>query len=104
MGKRGLVRVEATKTDRVGSKVFGCRLRSVGDGRNTRVRIATGANASVLFPTAEEMANAERAAKEQERDDKEHECAAKEAALARISILEAELKSLRHPTGHRRRR
>ena len=98
VGKRGLVRVEATRSDRVRSKALGCWLRAVGTGRDVRVRIGVGAQGEELVPTAEE---AERAAKEHERLAKEHERAAKETALARVSALEAELRRL---TRSRRRR
>lgn len=58
---------------RVWSDALGCWLVAVGEGQKTRIRIAAGDAASIV-PTAEE---AERAAKE--------------AALARIAELEAEL-------------
>jgi len=105
IGKRGLVRVEATNHDRVRSKVLGCWFRSVGAERELRVRIASGAQGDDLVPTAEEF---ERAAKEQERADKEQaraeterERAEKEAALDRIRELEARLAG---PTNRRRTR
>ena len=115
VGKRGLVRVEATRTDRVRSKVLACWLRAVGAERDTRVRIAVGPRGAELVPTAEEREAAEhaakeherfakeqeRAAKEQERAAKEQERAAKEAALARVSELEAELqRRIRRPRAH----
>ncbi len=87
LGKRGLVRVEATNRDRVRSKALGLWLRAVGDGRSTRIRIATGPRGDDLVPTAEE---AERLAKEAER-------AAKETALARVAELEAKLARLTQP-------
>jgi hypothetical protein len=77
VGRRGLVRVEATRGDRVRSKALACWLRAVGSGQEVRVRIATGKHGDDIVPTAEE---AERAAKE--------------AALARISELEARLQRL----------
>jgi hypothetical protein len=94
VGRRGLMRVEASRGDRVRSKALGCWLRAVGAGRDTRVRIAVGARGEELVPTAEEN---ERAAREAERTER----AAKEAALARVNELEAELRRLRRP---RRRR
>jgi len=108
VGKRGLVRVEASRRDRVRSKVLGCWLRAVGEGRDTRVRIAVGQRGEELVPTAEEEADAERAAKEAERAAKEAERAAKEteraakeveraakeAALAQVKALEAQLHRL----------
>jgi hypothetical protein len=113
LGKRGLVRVEASRGDRVHSKVLGCWLRAVGEGRDTRVRIAVGPRGEELVPTAEEeertareaertareaertAKEAERTAKEAERIAKEAERTAKEAALARVRTLEAELHRLR---------
>jgi len=92
LGKRGLVRVERSHSDRVRSQVLGCWFRAVGDGGETRLRIAVGPRGGELVPTAEEREQAERAAKEAER-------AAKEAALARVSALEAEL----HRLARRRR-
>jgi hypothetical protein len=91
VGKRGLVRVEATRRDRVRSKVLGCWFLALGEGRDRRVRIAEGLRGDQLVPTVEE---AERTAKEQER-------AAKEAALARVGELEAKLQRLtRRPRRH----
>jgi hypothetical protein len=105
VGKRGLVRVEATRTDRVRSKVLGCWLRAVGEGRDVRVRIAVGPRGAELVKTAEEAARVEqateRAAKEAALAARETERAAKEAALARVSELEAALQRLTRP---RRRR
>jgi hypothetical protein len=98
VGRRGLVRVEATRGDRVRSKALACWLRAVGSGQEVRVRIATGKHGDDIVPTAEEAERvakeAERAAKEAERVAKEAERAAKEAALARISELEARLQRL----------
>ena len=84
VGKRGLVRVDASNGDRVRSKVLGCWFRGIGEGRELRVRIAEGPRGDDLVPTAEEE---ERTAKEQER-------AAKEAALKRVGDLEAQLARL----------
>lgn len=108
VGRRGLVRVEATDADRVRSKLLGCWFRAVGKGQDTRVRIAVGPRGEELVPTAEEREEAERTAKEAERaarerertakeaerEAKEAERAAKEAALARVNALEAELRRL----------
>jgi hypothetical protein len=77
VGKRGLVRVEATNADRVRSKTLRCWLRAVGEGRDLRVRIAADARGDDLVPTPEE---AERAAKE--------------AALRRVKDLEAKLRRI----------
>ena len=108
VGKRGLVRVEATQADRVHSRSLGCWLRVVGEGRDVRVRIATGAHGDELVPTAEEREEAERTAKEAERTAKEAERTAKEAertakeaALRRVAALEAELRRLK--AGRQRR-
>jgi hypothetical protein len=111
VGKRGLVRVGASQADRVRSKMLGCWLRAVGEGRDTRLRIAVGPRGEELVPTAEEEADAERAAKEMERAAKEAECvaketerAAKEAALARVRALQAQLHRARaRPFGRRNR-
>jgi len=91
VGQRGLIRVEASRTDRVRSKVLGCWLRAVGAGSDMRVRIAVGPGGEELVPTAEE---AERAAKEAA-------VAAKDAALARVGELEAELRRLTRPQRRR---
>ena len=92
VGRRGLVRVEATRADRVRSKVLACWLRAAGAGRDVRVRLGIGPQGDELVPTVEEF---ERAAKEQERAAKEQERAAKDAALARVRELEGELRHLR---------
>jgi Uma2 family endonuclease len=95
VGKRGLVRVEATNRDRVRSKALGCWLRAVGKGADLRLRIAEGKDGEKLVPTAEDREQAERAAKEAERAAKEAERAAKEAALARMAELEREIARLK---------
>jgi len=66
--------VERTNADRVISTVLGCLVRAVGAGQDLRLRLALPPDGETLFPTAEEA----------ERE-------AKEAALARIAELEAEL-------------
>ncbi len=94
-------RREESNADRVYSRTLGCRLRVVGRGVDTRLRIGHGPTGDDLFPTGEE---AERAAKEQARAEDqaqtaevqeqttvEQERAAKEAALARVAELEAQL-------------
>ena len=73
VGKRGLVCVERTQGDRVRSKALGCWFRVVGDGRDTRVRLAVGQRGEELVQTAEER---------------------EEAALARVRALEVELQRL----------
>jgi hypothetical protein len=54
--KRGLVKVEATDTDRVYSKSLRLWLRAVGEGPHTRVRLAKGPRGDALIPTADEIA------------------------------------------------
>jgi hypothetical protein len=99
VGKRGLVRVEATNADRVRSKSLGCWLRAVGEGRDLRVRIADGPKGEALVPTAEEREQVERAARQVERIAKEAERTAKEAALARVAELETDLRRLKAGRG-----
>jgi len=74
----GFQRVERSDADRVRSAQLGCFLRVVGRGAEQRVRIATGPKGEVLYPTMEEIAEAERAEKERERAEKERERAEKE--------------------------
>lgn len=87
IGKRGLVRVEATSASGVRSKALGCWFRAVGEGRDMRIRIAEGPHGDHLVATPEEREEAERTVKEAERT-------AREAALARVRELEAELDRL----------
>jgi len=88
LGKRGLVRVEATNNDRVRSKVLSCWLRAVGkDTQSTRLRIATGPTGETLLPTAEEAEQAERAARAKAEAVAEAERAARAKAVA---VAEAE--------------
>ncbi|MEP7124346.1 MAG: Uma2 family endonuclease [Byssovorax sp.] len=88
VGKRGLVRVEATNAKHVKSRVLGCSLRSVGaDPEMVRLRLATGPEADQIFPTD---AEAEHAALEAER-------AARVEAEVEIARLRTELKRLRKP-------
>jgi hypothetical protein len=88
VGKRGLVRVEATNAKHVKSRVLGCSLRSVGaDPDMVRVRLATGPDADQIFPTD---AEAEHAAFETEH-------AARVEAEVEIARLRTELKRLRKP-------
>lgn len=67
-GKRGLVRVDVSQSDRVRSKVLKAWLRAVGSGDAVRIRIAEGDNGDVLFPTEVE---AIRGAKEAEPSAKD---------------------------------
>ena len=102
VGKRGLVRVEATNAEHVRSRVLGCFLRSTGsDPDMVRLRLATGPEGKQIFPTeaeAERAAHeAERAAHEAARAAHEVEHAARLEAEAEISRLRAELKRLRKP-------
>ena len=88
IGKRGLVRVEATNAKHVKSRVLGCSLRSVGtDPDMVRLRLATGPEGEQIFPTE---AEAEHAAREAEH-------AARVEAEVEITRLRAELKRLRKP-------
>jgi Uma2 family endonuclease len=87
VGKRGLVRVDASQADRVRSKELACWLRVLGTDRDTRLRIAVGPRGEELVPTAEEESEVQRAAKD--------------AALAQIKALEAEIHRLK---GRRPRR
>jgi len=78
----GFQLVERSDADRVRSVQLGCFLRVVGKGAEQRVRIATGSKGEVLYPTMEEIAEAERAARELERAEKERERAEKERERA----------------------
>jgi hypothetical protein len=71
VGKRGLVRVEATNAERVRSRALGCWLREVGEGESLRLRLAEGPHGEQLVPTETE------------------------AALARLAEVEKELSRLR---------
>ena len=67
--RRGkLVQVARTDADRVRSAVLGCFLREVGRGAAQRLRLGTGRDGDVLYPTAEE---AERMARDAERTARE---------------------------------
>jgi hypothetical protein len=77
---RGLVRVEASDGDRVRSKEMGCWLWAVGKDKAMRLRVGTGPEGDVLFPTAEEE---ERARAEAEATRAEAEAAKGRAAEAR---------------------
>jgi Putative restriction endonuclease len=77
--KRGFVRVESTNADRIRVRTLGCFLRVVGEGDAARVRLGTGPTGDTLVLTE---AEAERAAKEEER-------AAKEDALRQVAELQA---------------
>jgi Uma2 family endonuclease len=88
IGKRGLVRVEATNAEHVRSRVLGCSLRSVGaDPGMVRLRLATGPEGDNIFATDAEAAQAAF----------EAEHAARVEAEAEIARLRAELKRLRKP-------
>jgi hypothetical protein len=107
VGKRFL-RVEVSDEDRVRSKSLGCWLRVVGEGDSLRVRLATGREGDLIFPTSDE---AERAARQAEaaRADTEHaarlsETARADAERARADAAEAELAKLRALLGKRLRR
>jgi Uma2 family endonuclease len=85
VGKRDLVRVEATNGDRVRSRSLRCWLRAVGERESLRLRVAEGPSGEAIVPTPEER---ERAEKERERTEKE-------TALARLAAVEKELSRLR---------
>jgi Uma2 family endonuclease len=90
VAKRGLVRVEATNGDRVRSRVLDCWLVAIGRGDEMRVRLGTGPDGDVLFPTDDEAracAEAERAHAEAERERAE---AKRERAEAERAHAEAE--------------
>jgi Uma2 family endonuclease len=98
VAKRGLVCVEGTNGDRVRSRVLGCWLVAVGRGDDVRVRLGTGPDGDVLFPTdheARERAEAERQRAEAERDKERAERARAEAERdnerAELARLRAEL-------------
>jgi|SRR6185503_3373214 len=57
--RRGFVRVEATTGDRVRSRVLGCWIRVVGEGKGQRLRLAGGPSGDALLPTTKEKAEAE---------------------------------------------
>lgn len=93
VGKRSLVRVEATNAEHIKSSVLGCFLRSVGaDLDTTRLRLATGPEGKTIFPTEAEAQHTARVA---ERAAHEAERAARVAAEAENARLRAELKRLR---------
>ncbi len=111
VGKRFL-RVEVTDEDRVRSKVLGCWLRVVGEGDAMRVRLATGKEGELLFPTSDEAerarADAEHAARQSEaaradaeRTTRQAETARADAERARAEAAEAELAKLRALLGKR---
>ena len=72
-----LEQVQTTNGDRVHSQQLGCHIRRLGRREETRLRIATGPGGETLVPSERERADAEREAKE--------------AALARVAELEAQL-------------
>jgi Uma2 family endonuclease len=83
VGKRGLVRIENTNAQCIRSRVLGCSLRSVGDDPEmVRLRLATGPEGEIIFPTD---AEAERSAREAERAEAEAEIARLRAELKRVS-------------------
>jgi hypothetical protein len=106
VARRGLVRVEADAGDRVRSRVLGCWLRVVGTGEDARLRVATGPQGDVLFPTRAEAAEARRKTAEHARDVAEHARVAeqarrvaaerdRDAARVELARVQAELARLR---------
>lgn len=83
VARRGLVRVEATNTDRVRSKVLSAWLREVGKGGAVRVRVATGATGEDLVPTREEAHDEAARARDEERARR----LAAEAEIARLRAV-----------------
>ncbi len=98
----GFQLVERSDADRVRSVQLGCFLRVVGKGAEQRVRIATGPKGEVLYPTMEEIAEAERAEKERERAEKERERAEKEHERAEKERERAEKERDRAEKEHER--
>lgn len=99
LGGRPLALIDRSNADRVRSTALGGWLRAVGQGVDTRLRIARDPSGDDLFPTAEEAERAareaERAAKEAERAAKEAERAAKEAERFAKEEALAEIERLR---------
>jgi Uma2 family endonuclease len=96
LAKRGFVRVVVSNADRVRSRVLGCWIRAVGDDLDSlRLRIAAGAEGETLLPTADEVADAQNAAREAARLALESERAARESERAARERVEAEVVRLR---------
>ena len=93
--RRGFVRVEATNADRVRSRVLGCWLRVVGEGKEQRIRLATDPSGEAFVPTeAEARLDAVRAEAAARVDAAQAEAAAKvdaaqAEAAARVDAAEA---------------
>jgi Uma2 family endonuclease len=90
VGKRGLVRVEASQGDRVFAKTLGGFVRAVGTGDAVRLRVGLGENGDELFPTE---AEAERAEKEAERVARLSADAARLSAEREVERLRALLEA-----------
>ena len=98
--RRGkLVQVARTDADRVRSAVLGCFLREVGRGAAQRLRLGTGRDGGVLYPTAEEEERTVREAAERDREaertgrevaerDRDAERAAREAERTTREVAE----------------
>jgi len=82
VGKRGLVRVEASHGDRVLSRALGCWLRAVGHGPEVRVRLGTGPKGEALFPTDDEERARAVAEREQAVAEREQAVAERQQAVA----------------------
>jgi Uma2 family endonuclease len=103
----GFARVEATSADRVLSRVLGCWIRVVGEGKTQRLRLAGGPSGDALIPTAKEKAEArarqaEVRAQQAEAQAKQAEAQAKQAE-AQAKQAEAELERLRAELARRGR-
>jgi hypothetical protein len=93
------VRVEVTNAHRVGSRSLKCWLRVTGSGLEQRLRLGTGEGGRLLFPTAEEAAEAarreEQARRETAEAGREDERAGRVLAEAEVARLLAELARLK---------
>jgi Putative restriction endonuclease len=87
---RGLVKVEATNTDRVRLRVLGCFLRVVGAGGEMRLRIGTGPAGDTLLPTDEEARAQAEAEREQAKAEREQAKVEREQAKAEREQAKAE--------------
>ena len=89
-GKRGLLQVEATRGDRVRSKVLGCFLRAVGQGGGIRVRLASGRSGETLVPNETEALASEKTERKRAEAEREHAEAERERAETERERAETE--------------